>query len=336
MSPGDLEKALCGLEFPTNANVLLGLNRPDDAGIYKVSEDLAIIQTLDFFTPIVDDPFVFGQIAAANALSDIYAKGGIPKTAMNIVCFSSQTLSIDVLRDILNGGISKIREAEAVILGGHSVEDKELKYGLSVTGFIHPKRIFSKTGLCINDKLVLTKPIGTGIINTAIKAGLADQSIIQKVSYYMTLLNRSASEVMIGLNTNGGQTYPVHACTDITGFGLIGHLAEMLEDSSLSVCLNIRDISIYPEAISFARMGFIPGGAYRNFSFRKSMMVFSDSLDSIMPYILFDPQTSGGLLMSVNPSIADELISQLHHQGLVDASIIGHVVSGNDKKIFVE
>ena len=247
--------------FPTNANVLVGLDRADDAGVYKVSDDLALIQTVDFFTPIVDDPYAFGQIAAANALSDIYAMGGIPKTAMNLVAFPLKTMDISVLRQIIQGGLDKMTEAGVVLIGGHSIEDSELKYGLSVTGFIHPGRVLTKKTIRPGDRLILTKPLGTGIVNTAIKGGLASSSVIESTIRLMATLNRRAAEIM--------SDYPVSACTDITGFGLIGHLAEMVAGSGFGMTIHASMLPVIPEAREYAAMGLVPAGAYKNREFRE-------------------------------------------------------------------
>ena len=237
----------------------MGLDRADDAGVYKVTNDIAIIQTVDFFTPIVDDPYWFRQIAAANALSDVYAMGGVPKTAMNLVAFPLKDMEIAVLRQIIQGGLDKLREAGVVLIGGHTVEDSELKYGLSVHGFIHPDRVLTKGGLQEGDRLILTKPLGTGIINTAIKGGLASEEIIDTVTRLMATLNREAADVM--------SLYPVHACTDITGFGLIGHLAEMIVDAGIGIRLKSERIPIIPEALEYARIGLVPAGTYNNRDF---------------------------------------------------------------------
>ncbi len=316
------------MAFPTDENVIVGLERADDAGVYKISDELAIIQTVDFFTPVVDDPYSFGQIAAANALSDIYAMGGIPKTAMNLVAFPVNTMDMSVLRQILEGGIDKIREAGAVLIGGHSIEDKELKYGLSVTGFIHPSRVLTKRNLNAGDMLILTKPLGTGIVNTAIKGGLASPEVIERATRLMAALNKDAAEVM--------QKYPVHACTDITGFGLLGHLAEMVIGSDLSVRLMANQIPMIIEAIEYARIGFVPGGAYKNRTFRQSMVEFSSSTDIFVQDILFDPQTSGGLLICVEKNSAEPLLNDLHHKGVTDAAMIGEVLSVPEEKIVVD
>lgn len=316
------------MEFPTDSNVLVGLDRADDAGVYKVSADLAIIQTVDFFTPIVDDPYWFGQIAAANAFSDVYAMGGIPKTAMNLVAFPLKDMDLSILRRIIEGGVDKIKEAGAVLMGGHSVEDSELKYGLSVTGFVHPDRILTKKDLKIGDRLILTKPLGTGIINTAIKGGLASPEITEIVTHIMATLNRGAAEIM--------DSYPVHACTDITGFGLLGHIAEMIVDSPLGIRLHSRSIPIIPKTLDYAGMGLVPAGAYKNREFRECMVDFSSSVDRILQDVLFDPQTSGGLLISVENESAEDLCAELQESAMKEAAIIGHVVSEPEGKIVVD
>lgn len=305
----------------------MGLDRADDAGVYKVTDDLAIIQTVDFFTPIVDDPYWFGQIAAANALSDVYAMGGVPKTAMNLVAFPIKDMDISVLRQIIQGGLDKMREAEVVLVGGHSVEDKELKYGLSVTGFIHPDSILTKKNLKTGDRLVLTKPLGTGIINTAIKGGLASKEITDTVTRLMATLNRDAAEIM--------KDYPVHACTDITGFGLLGHIAEMVIDTGLSVKLTSKTIPIIPETLEYAGMGLVPAGAYNNREFRECMVDFAPSVDRLVQDIFFDPQTSGGLLICVDRENADELIIALKEKGIKEAAIIGEVLAEPKERIVV-
>jgi selenide,water dikinase len=318
---------LCGLEFPTDPNLIVGLDRADDAGVYRITDDLAIIQTVDFFTPIVDDPYWFGQIAAANAMSDVYAMGGVPKTAMNLVAFPLKQMDISVLRQIIQGGLDKMKEAEVVLIGGHSVEDDELKYGLSVTGFIHPDRVITKKNLHAGDRLILTKPLGTGIINTAIKGGLASKEIIESVTRLMATLNRDAAEVM--------GHFPVRACTDITGFGLLGHLAEMAVDSGLGLQLKAHDIPIIPETREYAGTGLVPAGAYKNREFRENMIDFAPSLDRVFQDILFDPQTSGGLLICVDKTLARPLLDELKEKGVSDSAIIGEVISEPKGRIVV-
>ncbi len=304
--------------FPTDENLIVGLDRADDAGVYRITDEIAMIQTVDFFTPVVDDPFWFGQIAAANALSDVYAMGGTPKTAMNIVCFPLGRMDLSVLRRILEGGIVKMREAGVVLVGGHSIEDKELKYGLSVTGFIHPDRVLTKKSLAAGDRLVLTKPLGIGIVTTAMKAGMAAVGLAERAVRIMAALNRRAAEIMSG--------FPVHACTDITGFGLLGHLAEMVTGSGLGAHIQAARVPVIPEALEFAGMGLIPAGAHRNRDFRADMVDMAADVGRIMPYVLFDPQTSGGLLISVAAEKADALAAELKRNGHDDAAVIGEVV----------
>ena len=238
---------MCGLDIPSDPAVIVGLERADDAGVYRISDDLAIIQTVDFFTPIVDDPFQFGRIAAANALSDVYAMGGEPKTAMNLVAFPLKTMDLSILRKVIEGGLDKLREAGVALVGGHSVEDDELKYGLSVTGFVHPDKVLTKKTLQEGDKLVLTKPLGTGIVNTAIKGGMASGELIERVTSIMAELNRKAADVM--------KNFPVHACTDVTGFGLIGHLAEMVLGSGHGVRLEAGQIPVIARGDRIRRDG---------------------------------------------------------------------------------
>lgn len=313
--------------FPTDENVIVGLDRADDAGVYKISDDLALIQTVDFFTPIVDDPYWFGQIAAANALSDVYAMGGIPKTAMNLVAFPVKQMDLSVLRQIIQGGIDKLAEAGVVLIGGHSIEDKELKYGLSVTGIVHPARVLAKKNLRQGDRLVLTKPLGTGIVNTAIKAGMVSADLTGKVTRLMASLNRDAAGIM--------ERFNVHACTDITGFGLLGHLAEMVYGSGVSVRVFSDRVPVIPEALEFAAMGLIPAGAYKNKEFRESMIDFEQKVARSVQDVLFDPQTSGGLLISVGRDQADALVKALRDAGIIDTAEIGEVLKDPKEKIWV-
>ena len=312
---------LQGLIFPRDGNVLIGAESADDAGVYRISEDLALIQTLDFFPPVVDDPYDFGRIAAANALSDVYAMGGTPKTAMNIVAFPAQSMAVEVLRDILAGGIDILREAETVLLGGHSIVDEELKYGLSVTGFVHPQRVLANRGLLPGDCLVLTKPLGVGIVNTAVKGGLATQETVRRVTEQMATLNRVAARVMEG--------FAVSACTDVTGFGLLGHLAEMIAGSATRVRIEASAVPVLPEARDFAAIGLVPGGAYKNREYRRSMVEMADDFDPLLRDILYDPQTSGGLLIGLAEQQAPALVRRLREAGVETAAIVGHVVAGD-------
>lgn len=327
LAPGDLDRALCGLDLPVDPNLLVGLQRADDAGVYRISDELAIVQTIDFFPPMVDDPYSFGQIAAANALSDIYAMGGVPKTAMNVVAFPSRSMEISILRRIIEGGLDKMREAGVVLVGGHTVDDSELKYGLSVTGFIHPDRILTKRNLGTGDRLILTKPVGTGIVSTAIKAGLVGPDLTGRVTRAMAALNRDAALIM--------GNFPVHACTDITGFGFLGHLAEMVVDSGHGARIVAADVPLYPEAVEWADLGLIPAGAYNNRSFRGAFVDFEADVPRPLQDLLFDPQTSGGLLMAVAPGEAGHLVAALRAQGMECAAIVGEVIAGPVDRITV-
>jgi selenide,water dikinase len=304
------------------------MDRVEDAGVFKINDELAIVQTLDFFTPIVDDPFTFGQIAASNSLSDVYAMGGKPITAMNIVCFPVQTMDISVLREVLRGGIEKMREADVVLVGGHSVDDQEMKYGLSVTGTIHPHKILTKEGSKAGNKLILTKPLGTGIISTAVKAEMASRQASDLIIKSMSTLNRKASEVMLEVG--------VDACTDITGFGLLGHACEMVEDTAQGLLIYADRVPIFPEALELAETGMAPGGLYRNRDYRKSFVHISSQVNQFLGEVLFDPQTSGGLLISVAAGKADLLLQKLHQGGVNDAAIIGEVISQPAGKIMVK
>lgn len=328
LAPGDLDKALCDLDIPRHPQVLVGLEGADDAGVYLVSDDLALIQTVDFFTPIVDDPYAFGQIAATNALSDIYAMGGEPKTALNLVAFPAGQMQMDVLQSVLQGGLDIMKRAEVALIGGHSVKDQELKYGLAVTGFVHPDHIVKNTGLNPGDQLILTKPIGTGIVNTAIKRNAAPPKVIDDVTRLMTALNREAAKVMI--------QFPVSACTDVTGYGLLGHLAEMIADAGVGVRVQASAIPLIPQTLDYVKSGFIPGGTSKNRSFRESMLRVVETVDPVMLDIMFDPQTSGGLLIGVPSDSSAELLSDLKETGIKGAAIIGEVLSDQVGSIVVE
>ena len=277
------------MQIPADENVLVGIEGFEDAGVYRISDELALVQTVDFFTPIVNDPYDFGRIAAANAFSDIYAMGALPKTAMNIVCFAPGTYDIKVLKEIIRGGADKIREAGASLLGGHSVDDQEIKYGLSVTGLVHPKKIVRNIGAGPHDLLILTKPLGTGILNTGIKGDMVNEDAARKLIEVMAALNDRAAETM--------RAVAAHAATDVTGFGLAGHLSEMLRES-IGVQLFPEKIPYFEEAIELARSGFVPGGLYRNRDFYGKCVV--GETRGFLGDILFDPQTSGGLLIAID------------------------------------
>lgn len=308
-------------------NLLVGIETSDDAAVYKITEEVALIQTVDFFTPIVDDPYTFGQIAAANSLSDVYAMGGEPKIALNIVGFPN-CLSPDVLGDILAGGADKVKEAGAVLVGGHTVQDDEPKYGLCVSGFVHPDKLFKNYGCKVGDVLILTKQIGSGIVNTAIKADMTDDKTIEEAVLVMKTLNKKAKEA--------AQKFEIHACTDITGFGLLGHSVEMASASGVSFELNVEEINYIQNAIQYAKMGLIPGGAYKN---REHFGKTVDTGEVEEHYIdlLFDPQTSGGLLFSVTPEQADNLLAECLRKGIeTSVSVIGRVVEKGDADIYLK
>ena len=320
-------KALSELPLISDPNLIVGMERAEDAGVYKLSDDLAIIQTVDFFTPIVDDPYTFGQVAVANALSDVYAMGGKPLTAMNIVCFPIKSMDISVLREILAGGLDKMREAGVVLVGGHSVEDKELKYGLSVTGIIHPAKVVLNSGARVGDKLILTKPLGTGIINTAIKGDMADEGMVSRVVNCMVALNSKASELMMDIGVN--------ACTDVTGFGLLGHACEMIAETDVGMIIDSLVVPFFPEVKEFSEMGLVPGGLHRNREFRMGMVELAHEIPGYLVDVLFDPQTSGGLLIAVPESKAASLLKRMHEEGVGEAVVIGEIVAEPKGKIIV-
>jgi selenide,water dikinase len=294
------------------------MEHAEDAGVYKLTDDLAIVQTTDFFTPIVDDPYDFGQIAVANSLSDVYAMGGKPLTALNVVCFPKDKLDFSILKKVLEGGLAKMHEAGVILLGGHTVDDPELKYGLAVTGVIHPKEVVHNNTAQAGDVLILTKPLGTGIISTAIKGGSASNAAIKRVTDSMTTLNRAASEAMLEVG--------VSACKDITGFGLLGHACEMIQGTKVGMEIEAAAVPLFSEAIEYYHTGMVPGGLMRNRDYRKNMVDYSPAVPHYLQDILFDPQTSGGLLISVPATKAPALLKKLHSQGVKSAAIIGKVV----------
>ncbi|MBA4395807.1 MAG: selenide, water dikinase SelD [Syntrophus sp. (in: bacteria)] len=320
MGPEDLHAALQALPLISHPNLIAGMENAEDAGVYRLTDDLAIVQTLDFFTPIVDDPYTFGQVAAVNALSDVYAMGGQPLTAMNIVCFPVKKMDIAILQQILLGGLSKMREAGVTLVGGHSVEDDELKYGLSVTGVIHPQKVLLNRGGRPGDRLILTKPIGTGIVSTAVKAGMAGEGLTAKSIRCMTTLNKIAAELMTA--TSG-----VHACTDVTGFGFLGHACEMVQNSGVGMAINAAAVPFFAEIRDLVEDGIIPAGLHRNRNFRLHMIDRAEGVPDWLVDILFDPQTAGGLLISLGADQAQGLVTKMHAQGLSDAAIVGEIVA---------
>jgi len=296
----------------------VGLDTSDDAGVYQLNDEVALVQTVDFFTPIVDDPFTFGQIAVANALSDVYAMGGTPLTGMNLVAFPIKTLSPSILREILLGGLSKMEEAGVALVGGHSIEDPEIKYGLAVTGVVHPNKILTNAKAKAGDKLVLTKPLGTGIISTALKARMASEEAIRKSVESMVALNRTASEWM--------REFGAHACTDITGFSFIGHALEMAAASRVGMVVQSKAVPVLPEAMEYAKLGLIPGGAYSNRDFFSCRVDVHPGVLALLVDLFYDPQTSGGLLISLPSGEAEELVATLKKEENIDSCIVGEVV----------
>ncbi len=295
----------------------MGLDSPDDAGVYKLNEETALIQTLDFLTPVTDSPYEFGLIAAANSLSDVYAMGGEPITVMNIVCFPSCDLPEEVLFETLRGGLDKIHESGATLVGGHSVDDPEFKYGLSVTGIVHPDKVLTNSGAQKGDAVILTKPIGTGVMATAIKARLATKKDIEESVAVMSVLNKDAAEVMKEFN--------IHACTDVTGFGLAGHLLEMAKGSGKDILIHAGRVPLLKSALDFAKMGFLPAGAHKNRKFFEPVTRIDPALDRAVIDLMFDPQTSGGLLISLDKKEASIFIEKTKAAGR-EAWIIGEIL----------
>ncbi len=313
------------MNIPTDPNLIVGTDGCDDAGVYRLNDECALIQTVDFFTPIVDDPYRFGQITAANALSDVYAMGGKPLLAMNLVAFPLADMDKSVLKDILRGGLEKITEAGALLVGGHSIEDKELKYGLSVTGLVHPDKVMLNSGARPGDLLLLTKPLGTGILSTAIKGGLAAEEVEVMISDCMATLNRVAGEAMAEIGA--------HGCTDITGFGLIGHLFEMAHASGVTIEIDSTAVPLLPGTLDFAAMGIIPEGAHKNKKFYQKWV--ENGLEELDPLemVFYDPQTSGGLLIAGAPEQIRVIAERIGREGKLPCAVIGTVTAGTAGKI---
>lgn len=308
--------------------ILVGGTHMDDAAVYKIDEHTAIVQTVDILTPIADDPYVFGQIVAANSLSDIYAMGAKPITALSIVCYPPEKIDSKIVNRMLKGAIDKVKEANACIIGGHTLKDTEIKCGLTVTGFVAPDKVVTNKTAKPGDKLILTKPLGTGIISTAIKANLAPTDLIKQINDNMCQLNKDACDAMLEIG--------VSSATDITGFGLLGHTFEMAEASNVSVLINASQVPIIEETLDLAKMGLFPSGSVMNFEFVKPKAQFAQNVNSELQMLLCDAQTSGGLLISVPTERSDTLIKLLIEKGVMSARIIGEVVDPKEKKIYVE
>lgn len=306
-------------------DLIVGLETSDDAAVYRISDEKAIILTLDFFTPVVDDPYTFGKIAAANSLSDIYAMGGEPTVAMNIVCFP-KCLDMNILKEIMRGGAEKVMESGAILVGGHTVDDNEPKYGLSVTGIVHPSKVRANADVKVGDVLILTKPIGTGIINTAIKGEISSQEDYEEAVAVMEYLNKYPAEAL--------KKVEVHGVTDVTGFGLIGHTIEMAEGSGVTIELFADVVPMLKNAQNFASMGIVPAGTYSNMDYFGKRVEIIDVEQSVLD-VLYDPQTSGGLLISVEASKAEELIEELKKSKAMCYAIIGQAVEKGDHALRV-
>lgn len=327
IGPADLMQVLRSLPPSVpDPNLLVGLDTSDDAGVYKLTDELALVQTVDFFTPIVDDPYAFGQIAAANAISDIYAMGAKPLTVLNIVAFPISTLDKRILAEILRGSADKVREAGSTLVGGHSIDDKEPKFGLAVTGIVHPHKARTNAGAKPGDRLILTKPIGVGILTTSLKNGQLTPEEIAGAIRVMSALNRKAAETM--------EPFDVHACTDVTGFGLIGHALEMARGSGAGIRIRSSRVPVLPRVRELAEQGFVPGGTKNNFRHAEDSVTFPESLDQTGRWILCDAVTSGGLLMSIREDQAEALLGKLREAG-VDAHLIGEVTGDHPGRITV-
>lgn len=323
----DLKEIMRGVTFHRDENLLVGMETLDDAGVYQICEDLALVQTVDYITPVVDDPYLFGQVAAANALSDVYAMGARPLTVLNLCNFPDKRVELKVLQEIVRGGADKIKEAGAVVVGGHTVKDEELKYGLSVTGVIHPDRIVRNCTAKPGDKLILTKPVGTGVLITGYKRMLIPEEVMVVAANIMAELNRVACEAMLAVGVN--------AATDITGFGLGGHTLEMANGSGVGIRLAISAIPHFPESMEMIRQGVKTGMTGSNKELVKEQIDFEAGISPEEKMLLYDPQTSGGLLIAVTSEKADRLIGLMKEQGLAHAAIIGETFAAATPRLVV-
>lgn len=323
---GTLCQLLEGFATHTDPKLLVGYDKSDDASVYAVSEELAIVQTTDFFPPIVDDPFMYGQIAATNALSDVYAMGGEPKLALNIMCIPEK-MDQHTVQEILRGGYAKAYEAGAIITGGHTIHGAEPIYGLAVTGFVHPQRVWRNSGARPGDVLILTKPLGVGILTTAAKAALVEQGLLDKLYAQMSTLNKYAHDVLM--------RFSVHACTDVTGFALLGHALEMAQGSDATIHLQASAIPYHAEAYEMASMGFIPAGAYRNREFAEAHVKVVGNIPLPLQDICYDPQTSGGLLCAVPETEAQACLEELQ-KAAPASTMVGYVSEQLDTAIYLE
>lgn len=323
---GTLVRLLEGFQTRSDPRLIVGYDKSDDACVYVIDGDTALVQTTDFFPPIVDDPYLFGQIAAANALSDIYAMGGEPKLALNILCLADR-MDKDTVQEILRGGYAKAYEAGVIIAGGHTIQGAEPIYGLAVTGFVHPDKVLTNAAARPGDALILTKPLGVGILTTAAKAGLVDQAVLERLYVQMAALNKTARDIMVN--------YPIHSCTDITGFALLGHSYEMAQGSGCSIRLDTAKIPYHPEACEMAEMGFIPAGAYRNREYAGPGVKTGPGVTRAMEDICYDPQTSGGLLMALPQEAAEECLAELR-EAIPQTAVIGLVTDRREYAVYLD
>ena len=323
---GTLVHLLEGFRTHSDSRLLVGYDKSDDASVYYLDENTALVQTTDFFPPIVDDPFLYGQIAAANAISDVYAMGGEPKLALNILCLP-ESMTAEMVQELLRGGYDKAYEAGAIITGGHTIHGAEPIYGLAVSGFVHPKKVLTNSGAKPGDVLMLTKPLGVGVLTTAAKAGLVPDNVMQRIYRQMATLNKDARDIMV--------RYRVHSCTDITGFALLGHSFEMAQGSGCTIHIQSKNVPFHQEAWEFADMGFLPAGAYRNRDYAESGVTVRGCVSRTMQDLLYDPQTSGGLLMAVDAADAESCLKELQ-EVIPCAAAVGYVTDRQENWIILE
>ena len=323
---GTLVHLLKGFRTHSDPRLLVGYDKSDDASVYYLDENTALVQTTDFFPPIVDDPFLYGQIAAANAISDVYAMGGEPKLALNILCLP-ESMTAEMVQELLRGGYDKAYEAGAIITGGHTIHGAEPIYGLAVSGFVHPKKVLTNSGANPGDVLILTKPLGVGVLTTAAKAGLVPDAVMQRIYRQMATLNKTARDIMV--------KYRVHSCTDVTGFALLGHSFEMAQGSGCTIHIQSKNVPFHQEAWEFADMGFLPAGAYRNRDYAESGVTVRGGVSRTMQDLLYDPQTSGGLLMAVDAADAESCLKELQ-TAIPGAAVVGYVTDRQENWIILE
>ena len=326
MGAGTLAKMLEGFKAHSDPRLIVGYDKSDDASVYVLDENTALIQTTDFFPPIVDDPYLYGKIAATNALSDVYAMGGEPKLALNILC-AAEGMAEETIREILRGGYDAAYEAGAIITGGHTIRGAEPIYGLAVSGFVHPEKVLTNSSARPGDVLILTKPLGVGIITTGAKADMVEKEVLERIYNQMATLNKAARDIMVG--------FQVHSCTDVTGFALMGHSYEMAQGSGCTIHIQVDKVPYHPEALELASMGLIPAGAYRNREYASAGVAVRGKISRAMEDILYDPQTSGGLLFALSEQEAEACLARLK-QVIPNAAIIGYVTEKEDFDIILE